>query len=411
MKVLIYEYISGGGYAGKPVPPSILSEGFAMLRALALDFKEAGHHVATLLDSRLAAFNPPLTAECSSVAASTVESNTAFDVAASSADAVYVVAPESNGVLESLVARAERVGAASLNCDRAAIYNVSNKLTVLEYVRRMGFRTPKTLTMKVDDETENVVQAVGDKLGFPSVFKPVDGVGCTGVSVVDSPSQIERATARIKAASLSGSFLAQEFVQGVPVSVSVYSTGKDALPVSLNKQHISLRTPEYDSSYDGGEVPFDSELKRKAFNAAKKIVESVRGLRGYVGVDMVLTEEEPVIIEVNPRLTTSYVGLRMVSGFNPAQALVESVLERKLPVDCETIGYGCLEKVKTPKPRESDLSKIYGLEGVFSPPFPISSGDSAYALVVSHANTLQDALSRLAKNKNGLLNNLLSKGE
>ena len=32
------------------------------------------------------------------------------------------------------------------------------------------------------------------------------------------------------------------------------------------------------------------------------------GLRGYVGVDLVLTDSEAVVIEVNPRLTTAYLG-------------------------------------------------------------------------------------------------------
>ena len=205
--------------------------------------------------------------------------------------------------------------------------------------------------------------------------------------------------------------MAQELVRGVAASVSVYSTGSDALPVSLNQQNASLMPPESESSYDGGVVPLDSPIKEKAFSAAKKIVESIHGLRGYVGVDMVLTKDEPVVIEVNPRLTTSYVGLRMVSGFNPAQTLVDSVLERKLPVDCESFGYSCFAKVKTPKPKKEVLFKTYGLAGVFSPPFPISSEDSAFALVTSHGETFQAASSRLAKNKRRLLRILQDEGE
>ena len=411
MKILVYEYVSGGGYAGKPVSASILSEGFAMLRGLALDFKEAGHHVATVLDSRLATLNPPLLAECTSIVASSTEAKATFDVAAGSADAVYVIAPESGGALESFVASAERNTGASLNCNSAAIYNVANKPTLLEHVKQLGVLTPKSLLINVKDGVEDVARAIGDGLGFPAVLKPVDGVSCSAVSVVNRENQVKSAVARIVKESSSEVFLAQEFVRGVPASVSVYSTGTEALPVSLNKQRVSLKTPESDSSYDGGEVPHDSPLKRKAFNVAKKIVESVRGLRGYVGIDMILTEEEPFIIEVNPRLTTSYVGLRTVSGFNPAQALVDSVLERKLPVDCETIGYGCFEKVETPKPRKTDLPRIYALDGVFSPPFPISNDDSGFALVVSHGNTLQEASSRLEKNKSRLLSNLQSKGD
>jgi len=51
------------------------------------------------------------------------------------------------------------------------------------------------------------------------------------------------------------------------------------------------------------------------------------------------------------------------------------------------------------------------LDGVFSPPFPISNNDSGFALVVSHGNTLQEASSRLEKNKTRLLSSLRGKGD
>ena len=121
--------------------------------------------------------------------------------------------------------------------------------------------------------------------------------------------------------------------------------------------------------------------------------------------------EEPEVKEVNPNLTTSYVGLRMVSGFNPAQSLVDSVLERKIPVDCESFGYACFAKVKTPNPKKEVLFKTYGMAGVFSPPFPVSNEDSAFALVTAHGERLQAASSRLDKNKRRLLRILQGKGE
>jgi predicted ATP-grasp superfamily ATP-dependent carboligase len=45
---------------------------------------------------------------------------------------------------------------------------------------------------------------------------------------------------------------------------------------------------------------------------------------GYVGIDMVLTDRDAVVIEVNPRVTTSYVGLRKVLRPNPAALMLEA---------------------------------------------------------------------------------------
>jgi predicted ATP-grasp superfamily ATP-dependent carboligase len=411
LQILLYEYASGGGYAGRSLQPSVLCEGYAMLRALTADFKAAGHTVTSILDSRVAAFNAPLEADSSAQITSPDELKAAFSTAVDSAEATYIIAPETGGVLEEIVKKTERDGAASLNCNSAAIYSVANKPVLLEQVKRLGVQVPKSLRIHVHETTDTIAKSVDEELGFPAIFKPTNSMSCSGLTFVKDVKQIEQAVAKISAASSAETFLAQELIHGKATSVSVYSTGQEALPVSLNQQTVTLAEPDSESSYDGGAVPFDSKLKAKAFSAAKKLVESVQGLRGYVGVDIILTDDAPVVIEVNPRLTTSYVGLRMVSGFNPAEVLVDSVLNQRLPGDCETFGYACFEKVKTQKPTTTQLQNAFGLAGVFSPPFPIANDAEALALVTAHGEEPQAAKARLERNKRRLLRSLKGKGE
>ena len=38
LKVIVYEHVSGGGYAGQPIPAGVLAEGFGMLRSVVADF-------------------------------------------------------------------------------------------------------------------------------------------------------------------------------------------------------------------------------------------------------------------------------------------------------------------------------------------------------------------------------------
>ena len=45
---------------------------------------------------------------------------------------------------------------------------------------------------------------------------------------------------------------------------------------------------------------------------------SLPGLWGYFGVDLILSGGGPVVVDVNPRLTTSYAGLRPALGINAA---------------------------------------------------------------------------------------------
>ena len=53
MRLLVYEHVSGGGFADESIPADILSEGFGMLSTVISDFKAAGHNITTTLDSRI----------------------------------------------------------------------------------------------------------------------------------------------------------------------------------------------------------------------------------------------------------------------------------------------------------------------------------------------------------------------
>jgi predicted ATP-grasp superfamily ATP-dependent carboligase len=403
LKLLIYEHISGGGFADKPIPSSILSEGYGMLRTLTTDFKAAGHSVSTVLDSRLAALNPPLGADCIVTVSSRREAEAAIQKISHSADAAYMIAPESNQVLQTLVEKVERIGVPSLSCQSSAIGRVSNKATFNECAKRIGLPTPSTVTINAHENIAEIKQTISAKLEFPIIFKPVDGVGCSSLSVVTNDDQVATAVDKITKESSNEYFMVQELIQGTSVSVSLISTGSETLPISLNKQDVSLMTPETNSTYNGGLVPFRTPFEHEAFAMAKKTARSFRGLRGYIGVDLILTERGPVVIEINPRLTTSYIGVRKVVSFNPAQAIINSVLERELPADNQNEGYAFFSKVKTPAPTTEALQKTYKMNELVSPPFPVSCDSTACALVLSHRATLKEATAGFHEAKKRLL--------
>jgi predicted ATP-grasp superfamily ATP-dependent carboligase len=373
------------------MPVSILSEGFSMLRAIVADFKAAGHSVTTVLDSRVAALNPPLDADHIVPVASFQEAERAIQKLSEVADAAYIVAPESNQVLQSLVASIEQAGVASLNCRANAISNVADKAAMLKRVKEKGLSTPKTVILRASGDAAEITRIICGIFGFPLIIKPVDGVGCAGLSVVGNEQQVAAAVTKANSESVSKHFVAQELIRGTAVSVSLFATGSEAFAVSLNKQDVSLMAPEEASTYNGGQVPFDSPFEREAFAAAETAVKAFQGLRGYVGVDLVLTEKEVMVMEVNPRLTVSYVGLRKVAGFNIAQAIVNAALESELPESNQIVGYSVFSKVSVAKPMIETLQETYSMDEVVSPPFPVSDNDAACALVSSHGATLKEA--------------------
>jgi predicted ATP-grasp superfamily ATP-dependent carboligase len=406
LRLLIYEHVSGGGFADEPIPVGVLSEGFAMLRTLISDLKAAGHYVTATLDSRLARLNPPIGADCIVPVFSSREVQAAIRKVSASADAAYVIAPETEGILQLLVESVEQTDVASLNCPASIIGKVVDKAFLQASLKKLGVPAPETIVFSVADGVEEIKRAIHGRLRFPLIFKPSNDVSCCRLSVVRSESQVAGAVGKIKKGSSSKRFVAQELIKGAAASVSLVSTGSDALSISLNRQDVTIGAPDAISSYNGGLVPFDHPLRPRAFAVAEKIVKSFRDLRGYVGVDLVLTEEEAVAIEVNPRLTTSYIGLRRVVNFNLAEAIVNAVLKRELPTDIQSYGYAFFSKVEASLPTLDALQKTYEVNEVISPPFPVSSSGTACALVSSHAATLKAATARFREAKKRVLSTM-----
>jgi predicted ATP-grasp superfamily ATP-dependent carboligase len=68
---------------------------------------------------------------------------------------------------------------------------------------------------------------------------------------------------------------------------------------------------------------------------AERAVECVEGLHGWFGVDLILGDATDgngdAAIEINPRLTTSYLGLRRLARFNLAEALLAAATGSPMP--------------------------------------------------------------------------------
>ena len=173
------------------------------------------------------------------------------------------------------------------------------------------------------------------------------------------------------------------------------------MSVTLNRQFVTLASPDGESTYDGGIVPFDHPLEKEALKAAETAVEAVNGLKGYAGIDMILTDEEPVMIEVNPRLTTSYIGLKKAANFNVANAIADAVIRQKLPTNVQTRGYTFFSKVEVPSCPQI-IAETYKLKDVVSPPFPTEE-NTAYALVATHSSSSRGAQSAFYRAKKRLL--------
>jgi len=262
-----------------------------------------------------------------------VERRRDFRAALRRADAALVVAPEESRILERLCRLVERSGRTLLGPSSEAVRFLADKLRTARVLAAAGVPTPRTRVLSFVSARPAL-----RRMRTPFVLKPRDGCGGQGVVVVRLRRQIDAALDVVRRATRRDDLLAQDYVPGAPASVSLVVSAA-TLDLGLNSQRLRRgRTP----AYLGGETFWPHARADEAVAAARAAAESLRdscaGVRGYLGVDLVIGRTGATVIEVNPRLTTSYVGLRVSIRENLASLIVDAVAGRPLPERITRVG-------------------------------------------------------------------------
>jgi len=314
VRILVYEFASGGGLAGRDAAPLLASlsrEGAAMRSALVTDLSAiGGHEIVTTADARV---RPDLPAgvEVVILPAGDRAREAMLDRLIDGVDGVWLIAPETDRCHERLAARVERKGKTVLGACADAIGRASDKARLARRLADVGVNCPHTRALGRNVDPARAAAAIG----YPIVVKPARGAGSQGLGLARGPGELRRAVDTARRATTAGTVVLQQYVRGAAASVSLLANGRDAVAVTVNAQTIAA-PPRF--SYRGGETPFDHPSAPRAIAAALDACRALPGLRGFVGVDVVLTGAGVSVIEVNPRLTTAYLGVRAAVDENVA---------------------------------------------------------------------------------------------
>ena len=289
-RIFVYEHISAQGLGREPDSPghSLFVEGRAMFGATCEDFA-AITGVEVL-----------------------VGSSDDFGKLAAESDWSFVIAPETDGVLLRLANEVERVGGRWLGPSPDAIALASDKFAMYRHWKQRGVRTPETVLVPELPPS------------WPCVVKRRDGAGSEGMRLVRTEAEYW---------DLSGSMIAQPFCPGIPVSIAFLIGPHDTIALPPCFQLIST---DGQFRYGGGLLPIAPELAARAERLGRVALVGVPELLGYIGVDLILGDtadaREDFAVEINPRLTTSYVGLRAWFDGNLMELLLDLMSRpRELP--------------------------------------------------------------------------------
>jgi len=189
-----------------------------------------------------------------------------------------------------------------LNNRAEVMKSISNKKLFGGMMGSLGFPHPK-------------IYDISDDFECPVMVKPVYGAG--GI-------ENRLAHNRAEVGACGADMLIQEYIEGASASVSVISTREGAVAVAVNEQLIGTPWLTRDRfAYCGNVTPFQSKYNEEMREIAVRLVLKL-GLIGSNGVDFLITEDGPVVIEVNARFQGTLDTVEYTSGISVFDAHVRA---------------------------------------------------------------------------------------
>ena len=322
MRVLIFEWLVGGGLLvdaqSLEASSSMFRQGALMRQAIAEDFAAAGCEVVTTTDGRRG---------------ETFEFGNAIAIAsgedlpgrlrqlASEVDYLFLIAPESDGRLLRVLDWLEPFADRLLSPGRKWVELFGDKQATCDWLERAGVRVPCGQSWKTGRDVWP------PHVALPAVCKPIDGCGGEGIRVAREDWGVESDLG-------SGQWRIESFVEGESASVAALMGGEKPLLLQPTRQF-------FDSAgfgvYSGGEMIEDEGIVAAIRRSVEPALGAMSGIRGWVGFDLVVRRETSTeqrqtggewlatVVEVNPRLTSSYLGLREYYAANLADCLLRLV--------------------------------------------------------------------------------------
>ncbi len=324
MKILILEYfISRGGLLNQKI--SFYSEGIKMLNTLLHSFSDIENtEITTYINSDFFHFFPKRYKN-KNISFKKTDIKKGVDYfsyldknISDEYDFFLLTAPESDNILYKLSKLLENKGIVNLASSSDTVSMTGNKWTVYNSLKNKAVKQPPTFL--IDNlKKKNDFQNQSNDLNFPALAKAVYSAG-SELEIINEKKDLD---------NLDGqkNYLLQQLLTGIPGSISVLAAEDDFEILSINKQIIDQKNYKYLGGIIDYPFPEQNELKKMA----AEVKETFPCLKGYFGIDFIYSEGKYYLLEINPRITSSIIGLSQkvpLGGY-----IIDSVLQNRLPAD------------------------------------------------------------------------------
>jgi predicted ATP-grasp superfamily ATP-dependent carboligase len=327
LRIAVFEYLcSSGAYSDDgpsgPYGP-LLDEGSAMLLSLASDLASCNHRVSIALEPSIQkAWNHHL-AKASALAnldVHRIASSNDLHIerianrwasVAQSCDCSIVIAPELDGLLVGIIQAMRKQGCLVIAPDDLFLQTASDKwATYQSWIEHEQPAIPTLLASESPCDLRRLINHAYKSDGW--VLKRRRTAGGTDMQRFESFDALADHLACLQQPQ---DWIVQPWVCGTPVSLAVAGSASAAdPPICLLGPTEQLFDPS-SGCYVGGQGPLEVDAERLGW-FARGLLEALGGrYAGWVGIDfLILPEGAWVPLEINARLTSSYLGYRQIMG-------------------------------------------------------------------------------------------------
>lgn len=316
-----------------------------MAAALSEDFCRAGHDVRVVAHPD---FHLPFP-NAQAVPASAADLRGQLRWLASDADRIVVIAPETGGALDEvncwLGSHSERL----LTPSGPAVCLGSSKHATAQALERAGIQRPYGTRIDLpanwrpSPPAPGPLHGEGPSSGTLHILKPDDGAGSEDMFLMDGHAQCQTLASQVSdTRTPSRSWRMEALLRGTSASVIAICGPAESLLLPATRQRFSgdesLESPgpaaaaehrsgflTWPGSWTGFDYPLPPDLELRASVLVRRALGVLPRFSGPAGFDLVLSGTDPQedrIVDFNPRLTTSWAGLRELVDGNLAELLL-----------------------------------------------------------------------------------------
>ncbi len=238
-------------------------------------------------------------------------------------DYCLFIAPEDEFIQYNITKALEKKHVIILGSDSYASFICSSKNKTYEYIPNDIKKIP-SIKKEINHCTYHEIKEIfkEDEL----IIKPDNQTSSNFIYKVNNQKQFNK-TLDIYKENKIKHILIQKFIRGISVSTSIICNDNYIQCISLNSQIIENKKNQF--KYKGCASPVNHPLKNEIYEISKKIIKSIPGLKGFVGIDFIIQDNEIYFVEINSRITTPFIVLHENTNVNLTKCLIDISLGKK----------------------------------------------------------------------------------